>query len=227
MYKMMKKRRFLPLLTAVLLFTLSGCNATVTEDEKLHSPRVFCTEISYYNNEKPEIRKYCTLQPSDSVLSLSEELSTETGSHTVSYVISDGQHNNFTTGTLNYTVQKYIPPCPDNATYNEETERCECNSGYVSIHGSCELKVTCSSGYKYNESTNTCEIQPIINPSGNGSSGGGGSAAHGSEYFMFSSGYDIDTAYQACVIRGKQFSSYSCVSLKDDEGFYIGYRLDY
>ena len=206
---------------------LTSCSRQGTAHDnavKYHAPRMYCTEISYYNNGSPEIHKYCTLQPEGTILTLADELSNEVGTHTVNYTLSDGEHNNFTTGTLQYEVLKYIPACMANATYDKTSERCECNDGYVNIHGSCELKVTCSSGYKYNDSTNTCEIQPVINP-GNGQSGG--NSSHGSEYFMFTSGYDIDTAYNTCVIRGKQYSSYSCVPLKNDEGLYTGYRLDY
>ena len=211
----------------VCYIVLTSCAKQEESSEmtvKYRAPRMYCTKISYYSNETPEIHKYCTLQPEGALLTLEDELSDEVGTHTVNYTISDGEHNNFTVGTLSYEVLKYIPACQANATYDEDTERCECNDGYVSIHGACELKETCDSGYKYNQSTNTCEIQPIINPGG---SQPGGSNNHGSEYFMFTSGYDIDTAYQACVIRGKQFNSYSCVPLKNEEGLYTGYRLDY
>lgn len=80
--------------------------------------------------------------------------------------------------------------------------------------------------------------------SNNGSSGGGNSGyvapqqpapqqpapqsqqSHGTQYFMFSDGYDFDSAYNACVAAGSAHGAYSCNPLMSDD-IYTGYRLDY
>lgn len=79
--------------------------------------------------------------------------------------------------------------------------------------------------------------------SSNGSSGGGNSGyaapqpapqqpapqpqqSHGTQYFMFSDGYDFDSAYNACVAAGSAHGAYSCNPLMSDD-IYTGYRLDY
>ncbi len=228
------KVKLLLTISLLLVFTF-GCQNKEVEI-KYKSPRIFCTDIEYYSNENPNIMNYCTLEPANAVLILDGKLTTDVGEHTVGYTISDGEHNNFTVGTLSYKVIKYIPPCPENATYNEETEKCECNSGYVSIHNVCELKVTCGAGYQYNASTNTCDLIPKSNTgtstnnggnTGNTNTGGNSNKSHGTKDFMFTDGYNIDSAYNACVLQGSQYGSYSCTPLRDSEGFYIGYRLQW
>lgn len=49
----------------------------------------------------------------------------------------------------------------------------------------------------------------------------------GSQNFMFSDGYDMDSGYQACIAAGSAHGAYSCTPLQNEEGIYIGYRLDY
>lgn len=49
----------------------------------------------------------------------------------------------------------------------------------------------------------------------------------GSQNFMFSDGYDMDSGYQACIAAGNAHGAYSCTPLQNEEGIYIGYRLDY
>ena len=50
--------------------------------------------------------------------------------------------------------------------------------------------------------------------------------SHGTQYFMFSDGYDFDSAYNACVAAGSAHGAYSCNPLMSDD-IYTGYRLDY
>ena len=68
--------------------------------------------------------------------------------------------------------------------------------------------------------------------SNSGSSGNGGSSSssedHGVMYFMFEDGYNIDTAYYACVNVGSKKGSYSCTPIIDYETtFYTGYKLEW
>lgn len=49
---------------------------------------------------------------------------------------------------------------------------------------------------------------------------------HGTQYFMFSDGYDMDSGYQACIIAGGGYGSYSCSPIQED-GIYKGYVLNY
>ncbi len=51
--------------------------------------------------------------------------------------------------------------------------------------------------------------------------------SHGTEYFMFDSGYDFDSAYGACVAAMNSHGSGSCTPMTGDDGNYTGYRLDY
>ena len=49
---------------------------------------------------------------------------------------------------------------------------------------------------------------------------------HGTKYFWFSEGYDIDTAFNACVAAGSSHGAYSCEPMMD-QGLYTGYLLTY
>lgn len=51
--------------------------------------------------------------------------------------------------------------------------------------------------------------------------------SHGTQYFMFSDGYNGDTAYNACVAAMNSHGSGSCTPTTDAEGFYTGYVLNY
>lgn len=51
--------------------------------------------------------------------------------------------------------------------------------------------------------------------------------SHGTEYFMFDSGYDFDSAYNACVAAMNSHGSGSCTPTTDAEGTYTGYVLNY
>lgn len=50
---------------------------------------------------------------------------------------------------------------------------------------------------------------------------------HGSQYFMFSDGYDMDSAYQACIAAGSAAGTYQCTPISDGDGIYTGYQLTY
>lgn len=49
---------------------------------------------------------------------------------------------------------------------------------------------------------------------------------HGTQYFMFSDGYDMDSGYQACIVAGSGYGLYSCSPIQED-GIYKGYVLNY
>lgn len=51
--------------------------------------------------------------------------------------------------------------------------------------------------------------------------------SHGTQYFMFDSGYDFDSAYGACVAAMTSHGSGSCTPITDAEGTYTGYVLNY
>ena len=53
------------------------------------------------------------------------------------------------------------------------------------------------------------------------------SQTHGSQYFMFSDGYDMDSAYQACIAAGSAVGTYQCTPISDGDGIYTGYQLTY
>ena len=66
--------------------------------------------------------------------------------------------------------------------------------------------------------------------SGSSSSGGvsppSQTQSHGTQYFMFSSGYDMDSGYQACIVAGSAYGAYSCSPIMEG-GIYTGYVLTY
>ena len=53
------------------------------------------------------------------------------------------------------------------------------------------------------------------------------SQTHGSQYFMFSDGYDMDSAYQACIAAGSAVGTYQCTPISDGDAIYTGYQLTY
>lgn len=67
----------------------------------------------------------------------------------------------------------------------------------------------------------------------NGGYSGGGNTSnkdddHGVMYFMFEDGFDIDTAYYACLAYGRNKPSYTCTPIIDWETtFYTGYMLEW
>ena len=73
----------------------------------------------------------------------------------------------------------------------------------------------------YNNSSNNAPAQPAA------PAAPAPDTSHGTEYFMFDSGYDFDTAYGACVSAMNSHGSGSCTPTTDAEGTYTGYVLDY
>lgn len=87
--------------------------------------------------------------------------------------------------------------------------------------------------------------KPAEKPSSNGGGGSGSSGSGGSggssgskpkpkkkktytEKFLFNDGYDMNSAYNACVARGKKMSStWECTPMKGSDGIYTGYKLTY
>lgn len=51
--------------------------------------------------------------------------------------------------------------------------------------------------------------------------------SHGSQSFMFSSGYDMDSGYQACVGAMNSIGYGTCTPIQDADGIYTGYQLNY
>ena len=59
------------------------------------------------------------------------------------------------------------------------------------------------------------------------SSGSAVQQSHGSQNFMFSDGYDMDSAYQTCIAAGSAAGTYQCTPISDGDGIYTGYQLTY
>ncbi len=51
--------------------------------------------------------------------------------------------------------------------------------------------------------------------------------SHGTQNFMFSDGYDLDSGYSACIVAGSQYGAYSCEPIMGSDGLYKGYKLTY
>jgi hypothetical protein len=87
--------------------------------------------------------------------------------------------------------------------------------------------------YKDPEPAPTPETIVIYQPSGGGGNTSGGetppsiSTSHGTQYFMFSDGYNLDSGYSACIAAGSAFGAYSCEPIMGSDGLYKGYKLSY
>ena len=85
--------------------------------------------------------------------------------------------------------------------------------------------------YKDPEPAPTPETIVIYQPSGGGGNTSGGetppSTSHGTQYFMFSDGYNLDSGYSACIAAGSAYGAYSCEPIMGDDGLYKGYKLTY
>ena len=53
------------------------------------------------------------------------------------------------------------------------------------------------------------------------------STSHGTQYFMFSDGYNLDSGYSACIATGSGYGAYSCEPIMGSDGLYKGYKLTY
>lgn len=75
--------------------------------------------------------------------------------------------------------------------------------------------------------------KPNKKPEGSSQNNSGGvsppakSQSHGTRYFMFSDGYNLDSGYRACVATGKKIGAYSCEPIMGKDGIYKGYKLTY
>ena len=89
--------------------------------------------------------------------------------------------------------------------------------------------------YKDPEPAPTPDVIYVEVPSGNtsqqqGNNGSGQiapSTSHGTQYFMFSDGYNLDSGYSACIATGSGYGAYSCEPIMGDDGLYKGYKLTY
>ena len=86
--------------------------------------------------------------------------------------------------------------------------------------------------YKDPEPAPTPETIVIYQPSEGGNTSGGEtppsiSTSHGTQYFMFSDGYNLDSGYSACIAAGSAFGAYSCEPIMGSDGLYKGYKLSY
>ena len=87
--------------------------------------------------------------------------------------------------------------------------------------------------YKDPEPAPTPETIVIYQPSGGGGNTSGGetppsiTTSHGTQYFMFSDGYNLDSGYSACIAAGSAFGAYSCEPIMGSDGLYKGYKLSY
>lgn len=70
--------------------------------------------------------------------------------------------------------------------------------------------------------------QPVPEENSENSPPGGVSPPknHGSQSFLFSQGYDMDSGYQACIAAGSSYGAYSCQPIMEN-GIYTGYQLTY
>ena len=169
-----------------MLVSVSGCGR-VAEAEQIPLPVLDCKKkISVEQGSDFKIDEYCTISPAEATVSLMSEPDTEEiGLHTLSVLVSDGQHNNFLIKNLEYEVVKAIPECPDNSEWNEESESCKCVDGYKDMGEdgdvACEIVPVCEIGYRYDEKTNTC-IKKTGSSSGasNHTNSGSGNSSSGS-----------------------------------------------
>ena len=145
----------------ILLLFASGCTEAV-KAEQVPLPSIGCkTMIVVEQGSDFKINEYCSIAPKEMNVSLLSDPETEQiGSHTVQILISDGKHNNFLIKDLNYEVVKSQPECPENSSWDKESESCRCIDGYKDMGKegdiACAIIPACKIGYVYDEKTNTC-----------------------------------------------------------------------
>lgn len=86
--------------------------------------------------------------------------------------------------------------------------------------------------YKDPEPAPKPETIIIYQPIGGGGDTSGGvspptNTSHGTQNFMFSDGYNLDSGYSACVAAGSSYGAYSCEPIMGSDGLYKGYKLTY
>lgn len=86
--------------------------------------------------------------------------------------------------------------------------------------------------YKDPEPASEPETIIIYQPIGGGGDTSGGvspptNTSHGTQNFMFSDGYNLDSGYSACVAAGSSYGAYSCEPIMGSDGLYKGYKLTY
>ena len=163
----------------LLILILTGCSSKSVFVEPI---KLNCKTISLMQYEDLKLQDYCQL-PVDSTITLDGEFNTQDiGTHSLSYILSSKDKNDFSIGTIEYEITKYIPNCPKNSSVFEDEEGnviCKCDEDYVDMTSEqdkgevektvCELKAVCETGYDYDAKTNTCikkQSKPVSNNSG-------------------------------------------------------------
>ena len=167
----MKTKTIKKLITvAMITLLISACSKT-TEVEYIEPITIDCGNvISLDSGTKLNLFDHCKITPETTLISFQNEPEIDVvGKHTARIILSDGKHNNLVIKDIDYEILKPIPECPENATYDEESEKCICNEGYVNMgteeECACELKAVCQYGYSYNAKTNTCYKKQTYQPS--------------------------------------------------------------
>ncbi len=145
----------------ICLIVLSSCARAAAEE--ITYPVLNCRkDLTVVQGEDIDISAACTIEPADAIVSFQEEFDTsELGKHSISYIISDGIHNNFALEELTYEVVEPTITCGENEELDEESGMCICKEGFVNRSQDedalmCEVKPVCEVGYHYDDKTNTC-----------------------------------------------------------------------
>lgn len=145
----------------ICLIVLSSCAKAAAEE--ITYPVLNCRkDLTVVQGEDIDIFVACTIEPADAIISFQEEFDTsELGKHSISYIISDGLHNNFALEELTYEVVEPTVSCGENEELDEESGMCICKEGFVNRSQDedalmCEVKPVCEVGYHYDDKTNTC-----------------------------------------------------------------------
>lgn len=228
---------------AALTVVMTGCgkkgNNTVSLGDSVTCP----STVEITEGEKLNPEKFCKVDKSVKSISLTSSLDTsQPGKGTATITVTDKDGNIFAK-TVDVTVSKKetptpsptpsptptptpstapapAPEAPQNSNSGGNNSQSNANSGSANNYQQ----------YQPQPAPPQNNNVPSQEQSGGGSvdieteenSGGGSLGGGNTRYFMFSDGYDFNSARDACIAWGG--SSYSCEPIANGDQVYIGYR---
>ncbi len=182
--------------------TLNKKEVTLTRGEDTFSCKAYLS--SGYDKVDGDITDNVTCKSKDTD---DGKVSEKKDEQTIIYSVTDNAGNE---GTATLKL-KYVDPEP------EPTPIIIYQNNTSTSNSTSNRNTTTSSSNETNSSSGNSSGSTYVAPQ----------QSHGTEYYMFSDGYDFDSAYGACVASMNSHGSGSCTPLTGDDGNYTGYRLDY
>lgn len=225
------------LLTAyAMLILLCGCQSS-TETESVQTAAEHTVQVASQDHEAPVIgcevdvriqegdsfliSDYCTYSDNRTwypKMTMYGNVDTSRAEQQKIYLTVTDEAGNMAVHEMDVIVTPKPTPAP---TPEPEPEQHSGSSGWQNSY-------EWSSGYE-----NSASSQESYTPSYSEAGYGSGdyytppAGSHGTEYYWFSDGYDIDSAYSACIAAMGYYGNSTCTPMMNEEGLYTGYRLDY